>query len=120
MGNMLQETISEIWTRKIISKFRKNLIKGNRCDKPCTKCNADGTLFEKNHAEKWRSYIRFNFFLKERNSERKYNLGYEFKSNRLSKGNKEKYFKLCVENRKKICEVVWICFSNYKKYLTGG
>ena len=58
MGNMLQETISEIWTGKIISKFRKNLIKGNRCDKPCTKCNADGTLLGKNHAEKWRSLYK--------------------------------------------------------------
>lgn len=58
MGNMLQETISEIWTGKIISKFRKNLIKGNRCDKPCTKCNADGTLLGKNHAEKWKSLYK--------------------------------------------------------------
>lgn len=58
MGNMLQETISEIWTGKIISKFRKNLIKGNRCDKPCTKCNANGTLLGKNHAEKWKSLYK--------------------------------------------------------------
>lgn len=58
MGNMLQETILEIWTGKIISKFRKNLIKGNRCDKPCTKCNADGTLLGKNHAEKWKSLYK--------------------------------------------------------------
>jgi len=58
MGNMLQETILEIWTGKIISKFRKNLIKGNRCDKPCAKCNADGTLLGKNHAEKWKSLYK--------------------------------------------------------------
>ena len=53
MGNMMQETIFQIWTGKIISKFRKNLIAGKRCDLPCTKCNADGTLLGKNHADKW-------------------------------------------------------------------
>ena len=57
MGNMLQETISEIWTGKIISKFRKNLIKGNRCDKPCTKCNADGTLLGKKSRRKMEIFI---------------------------------------------------------------
>ena len=53
MGNMMQETIFQIWTGKIISKFRKNLIAGKRCDLPCAKCNADGTLLGKNHADKW-------------------------------------------------------------------
>ena len=59
MGNMMQETIFKIWTGKIISKFRKNLLKGKRSDLPCTKCNADGTLLGKNHADKWQEiYIK--------------------------------------------------------------
>ena len=59
MGNMMQETIFKIWTGKIISKFRKNLLKGKRSDLPCTKCNADGTLLGKNHADKWKEiYIK--------------------------------------------------------------
>ena len=58
MGNMMQETLSEIWTGKIITKFRKNLLKGKRCDKPCIKCNADGTLLGKYHAQKWESIYK--------------------------------------------------------------
>ncbi|MBA1339533.1 MAG: Molybdenum cofactor biosynthesis enzyme MoaA [Pelagibacterales bacterium] len=58
MGNMMQETLFEIWTGKIISKFRKNLVLGNRCDNPCTKCNADGTLLGVNHAKKWKEIYK--------------------------------------------------------------
>ena len=53
MGNVMQESIKKIWTGPIITKFRKNLILGNRCDHPCKDCNADGTLLGKNHAKKW-------------------------------------------------------------------
>ena len=58
MGNMMQETLFEIWTGKIISKFRKNLVLGNRCDNPCSKCNADGTLLGVNHAKKWKEIYK--------------------------------------------------------------
>ena len=54
MGNVMQETIFEIWTGKIITKFRKNLLSGKRCSSPCSSCNADGTLLGKNHAKKWK------------------------------------------------------------------
>ena len=53
MGNMMQEHIFDIWTSKIMSKFRKNLIKGKRVDSPCTSCNAEGTILGKNHANEW-------------------------------------------------------------------
>ena len=58
MGNMMQDTIANIWTGKILSKFRKNLILGKRCNNPCNKCNADGTLLGKNHAQKWSSLYK--------------------------------------------------------------
>jgi radical SAM protein with 4Fe4S-binding SPASM domain len=58
MGNMMQETLFEIWSGKIFSNYRKNLILGKRCASPCTKCNANGTLLGKNHAEKWKSIYK--------------------------------------------------------------
>lgn len=53
MGNIMQESIFNIWTGKIFTNYRKNLISGKRCSGPCKSCNADGTLLGKNHAKKW-------------------------------------------------------------------
>ena len=53
MGNMMQEHIFEIWTGKIMTKFRKDLIYGKRNNSPCTLCNAEGTVLGKNHANEW-------------------------------------------------------------------
>ncbi len=58
MGNMMQEHIFDIWTNKIMSKYRKNLINGNRDDSPCTLCNAEGTVLGKNHANAWAHIYR--------------------------------------------------------------
>ena len=60
MGNMMQEHIFlDIWTNNIMTKFRKNLLNGERKDNPCSSCN-DGTIFTKNHAKKWREVYKFN------------------------------------------------------------
>ena len=53
MGNMMQEHIFDIWTSKIMSKFRRNLIYGKRIESPCTLCNAEGIILGKNHANEW-------------------------------------------------------------------
>ena len=53
MGNMMQEHIFDIWTNKVMTKFRKNLINGKRIESPCTLCNAEGTVLGKNHALAW-------------------------------------------------------------------
>ena len=53
MGNMMQEHIFDIWTNKIMTKYRKNLINGKRDDSPCSMCNAEGTILGKNHANEW-------------------------------------------------------------------
>ena len=58
MGNIMQEKIFDIWVGKTITKFRKNLLNGIRCEKPCTDCNADGTLLGQNHAKIWRSIYK--------------------------------------------------------------
>ena len=54
MGNMMQDTIFNIWTGKTLTEFRKNLLLGKRCSGPCKMCNANGSLLGKNHAEKWK------------------------------------------------------------------
>jgi len=53
MGNIMQETIFDIWTGKVLTNFRKNLLNGKRCASPCSSCNADGTLLGKNHVKEW-------------------------------------------------------------------
>ena len=58
MGNIMQESIYEIWIGKTLSKFRKNLLLGKRCNNPCIKCNADGTLLGKKHAEDWKNIYK--------------------------------------------------------------
>jgi len=66
MGNMMQEHIFEIWTSKIMSKYRKNLMNGKRIDSPCSSCNAEGTILGINHARKWSEVYNFenkNFVL---------------------------------------------------------
>ena len=58
MGNIMQETIFDIWTGKTLSDYRKNLISGKRCSGPCKSCNADGTLLGKNHAKEWKKIYK--------------------------------------------------------------
>ena len=53
MGNMMQEHVFDIWTSKIMTKYRKDLIYGKRDNSPCTMCNAEGTVLGKNHANEW-------------------------------------------------------------------
>ena len=58
MGNMMQESIFDIWTGNAMTKYRKNLLNGKRCDNPCSDCNADGTLLGINHAKIWRKQYK--------------------------------------------------------------
>ena len=60
MGNVMQETIFQIWKGKTLTNYRKNLLSGKRCANPCASCNADGTLLGKNHALKWKSIYNIN------------------------------------------------------------
>jgi radical SAM protein with 4Fe4S-binding SPASM domain len=54
MGNMMQESLFEIWTSKIMKKYRIDLLNGKRVNNPCKSCNATGTLLGINHAKIWR------------------------------------------------------------------
>ena len=58
MGNMMQENIFDIWVGKIMSRFRKELLKGKRNLSPCNSCNAQGTLLGHNHAKIWREIYK--------------------------------------------------------------
>lgn len=60
MGNMMLENIFDIWVGKIMTNYRKNLLKGKRCASPCSECNAEGTVLGKNHAEEWKKIYNFN------------------------------------------------------------
>ena len=59
-GNVQSNTLLEIWKNKIYSKYRMSLIKGGRKLSPCNKCNADGTLHGKNHANAWVNKKKFH------------------------------------------------------------
>jgi len=54
MGNVMLESFFDIWTGKTISKYRRDLLQGKRCNSPCSECNAEGTILGNKHAERWR------------------------------------------------------------------
>ncbi len=58
MGNIMLENLFDIWTNNSITKFRKNLLNGKRCNSPCTECNAEGTVLGYKHAEAWKKYYK--------------------------------------------------------------
>ena len=58
MGNMMQEEVFDIWTSKIMKKYRIDLLQGKRSNDPCKNCNAQGTLLGVNHAQKWREIYK--------------------------------------------------------------
>lgn len=60
MGNLMQEHIFDVWSGKILTKYRKELLEGKRNSKPCRDCNADGTLLGRQHAEIWKKIFRIN------------------------------------------------------------
>jgi radical SAM protein with 4Fe4S-binding SPASM domain len=57
MGNIMQKNFFDIWNGKVLSKYRKSLLNGNRNLSPCNKCNADGTVYGEKHYEVWKNKI---------------------------------------------------------------
>ena len=47
IGNLLQQSLHDVWFSKPMDKIRKRLIKGDRSCSPCNKCSVDGSLFGK-------------------------------------------------------------------------
>ena len=57
MGNIMQKEFFDIWDGKMLKKYRKNLLTGNRTLNPCNSCNADGTVYGENHYKAWKNLI---------------------------------------------------------------
>ena len=55
---MMQEEVFDIWTSKIMKKYRTDLLNGKRTNNPCSSCNAQGTLLGINHAQKWKEIYK--------------------------------------------------------------
>ena len=47
VGNLMQDTLHNVWFSKRMTKIRKRLMKGDRSMSPCNKCSVDGSLFGK-------------------------------------------------------------------------
>ena len=54
------ENFFDIWKDSTITKYRKNLLAGKRCNSPCTECNAEGTVLGSKHAKAWRKIYKIN------------------------------------------------------------
>ncbi len=57
MGNIMQKDIFDIWKGPILSKFRKELLNGQRKSNPCNLCNADGVVYGNKHNSAWRKVL---------------------------------------------------------------
>ena len=47
VGNLVKQSLKDIWLGEDLSKIRKKLIVGDRSESPCSKCTVNGTLFGK-------------------------------------------------------------------------
>jgi radical SAM protein with 4Fe4S-binding SPASM domain len=47
VGNLLSQSLYDVWFSKPMTRIRKKLIKGDRSMSPCNKCSVDGSLFGK-------------------------------------------------------------------------
>ncbi len=60
MGNVMQEEVFDVWTGKSFTKYRKNLLQGDRSSSPCNSCNANGCMLGAAHATSWRKKYKIN------------------------------------------------------------
>ena len=47
IGNLMQDTLMNVWFSKPMRKIRRRLTRGDRSQSPCNGCSVDGTLFGK-------------------------------------------------------------------------
>lgn len=55
-GNLMISTLVEVWTSKILKKYRTHLSQGNRDLFPCSQCNATGTLQGEQYKIAWEKF----------------------------------------------------------------
>jgi radical SAM protein with 4Fe4S-binding SPASM domain len=58
MGNVMQTDFFEIWNGSAYRKYRKSLLSGERKNKPCSDCNANGTIHGHKHAKDWKNIYK--------------------------------------------------------------
>ena len=55
----MQKKVFDIWSDKIIERYRKKLLQGDRDISPCNKCNAEGTVLGKIMHKRGVKFIQF-------------------------------------------------------------
>ena len=59
LGNVMKESIKDIWTGESFASYRKELIKGNRKNcTPCNHCDINGTLQGRESFELWKNHYK--------------------------------------------------------------
>ena len=57
-GNIVNDSIENIWFSKKMNDYRKKLINGRSCAGfPCITCDADGLVYGKLHSEAWNNFL---------------------------------------------------------------
>ena len=57
VGNLLQQSLYDVWFSKPMNKIRRRLAKGDRSHSPCNKCSVDGSLFGKPSFDKVNKHL---------------------------------------------------------------
>ena len=58
MGNVMQTNFFDIWNGPAYRKYRRDLLSGQRKNKPCSDCNADGTVHGFKHDKEWKKVYK--------------------------------------------------------------
>ncbi len=58
VGNVMQEHFFEVWSGKIMNKYRTKHLTEKRDISPCNKCNADGKIHGHKHAKVWHNKLK--------------------------------------------------------------
>ncbi len=58
VGNVMQDHFFEVWSGKIMNKYRIKHLTEKRDISPCNKCNADGKIHGHKHAKVWHNNLK--------------------------------------------------------------
>ena len=58
VGNVMQEHFFEVWSGKIMNKYRTKHLTEKRDISPCNKCNAEGKIHGHKHAKVWHNKLK--------------------------------------------------------------
>ena len=58
VGNLTNEKIIDVWTKKIFNEIRKSLLNSDRTKAPCNECDVNGLMSGDEYAKKWDEYYK--------------------------------------------------------------